>query len=249
MTPTNTIQLRVFRYDPQRGGEGSWSTYDVPFHDDWVVLDALNWIKDEVDGTLTYRWSCRMGVCGSCGMSVNGEPKLTCATFLRDYHPAPVTVGPLGNFAVERDLVVAMDDFMAKLKAVKPWLIRSDTPRPAEGELRQSPGQLAHFKQFSMCINCMLCYAACPEYAFLPHFIGPAALALGQRYNLDSRDEGAAERMSVMGRSEGVWDCTFVGECSVVCPKDVDPAAAIQQGKVASMIGWYRGIAARGGDT
>ena len=94
-----------------------------------MVLDALNWIKDNVDGTLTYRWSCRMGVCGSCGMVVNGTPKLTCAAFLRDYSGNPIRVEPLTNFPVERDLVITMDSFMEKLESVKPWLIRNEGRR------------------------------------------------------------------------------------------------------------------------
>ena len=99
--------------------------YEVPCSRDWVVLDALNYIKDSLDGTLSYRWSCRMGVCGSCGMTVNGEPKLTCATFLADYAPGPVRVEPLRNFPVIRDLVVDIGDFMRKLVRVKPWIVRA----------------------------------------------------------------------------------------------------------------------------
>ena len=118
-----TITLKVFRYSPEQGGEPTEQEYEVPFRDDWVVLDALNYIKDQIDGTLSYRWSCRMGVCGSCGMMVNGEPKLTCATFLRDYFPDEIRVAPLSNFSVVRDLVVELDDFLGKIQAVKPWII------------------------------------------------------------------------------------------------------------------------------
>jgi fumarate reductase iron-sulfur subunit len=108
------------------------------------------------------------------------------------------------------------------------------------GEYLQSPAQLAGFKQHSMCINCMLCYAACPVVGHKPDFIGPAALALAQRYNLDSRDAGNADRQEALGSEEGVWDCTFVGECTEVCPKHVDPASAIQRGKITSMRDWYK---------
>ncbi len=94
----STITLDVFRFRPDQEDEPTFQKYDVPFHEDWVVLDALNHVKDQIDGTLTYRWSCRMGVCGSCGMMVNGEPKLTCAAFLRDYYPNPIRVEPLNYF-------------------------------------------------------------------------------------------------------------------------------------------------------
>ena len=240
--------LEVFRYSPEGDADGAapetgrFQTYEVPYHDNWVVLDALNWIKDNVDGTLTYRWSCRMGVCGSCGMMVNGVPKLTCAAFLRDYHPRPIRVEPLTYFPVERDLVIRMDGFIEKLKSVKPWLIREEEKPIEEGEYRQSPGELAKFKQYSMCINCMLCYAACPVVGVEEDFIGPAAIALAQRYNLDSRDEGAAERRAALGADEGSWGCTFVGECTQVCPKNVDPAGAIQRAKVDNMLDWYKSL-------
>ena len=103
------------------------------------MLDGLNYIKDQLDGTLSYRWSCRMGICGSCGMMVNGEPKLTCETFLTEYAPGPVRVEPLRNFPVIRDLVVDIGDFMRKLVGVKPWIIRDDEKPLSEGEYLQTP--------------------------------------------------------------------------------------------------------------
>jgi len=231
-----TITLEVFRYRPETEKEPVFQIYTVPFRDDWVVLDALNYLKDEVDGSISYRWSCRMGVCGSCGMMVNGTPKLTCAAFLKDYYPGPVRVEPLANFPVERDLIVNITDFAKKLKDVKPFIIRKEEKPVSEGEYLQSPAELANYKQFSMCINCLLCYAACPVYGLEPSFVGPAAIALAQRYNLDSRDQGQEQRRDVIFRHEGIWECTFVGECSEVCPKDVDPAGAIQQAKVAGAL-------------
>jgi fumarate reductase iron-sulfur subunit len=239
-TAEGTITLEIARYRPGVDEKPTFERYEVPFRQEWVVLDALNYLKDEVDGTLSYRWSCRMGVCGSCGMMVNGVAKLTCAAFLRDYLPGPIRVEPLANFPVERDLVIALDDFMDKLQSIKPWIIRSEEKPVSEGEYRQSPRELAEFKQYSMCINCMLCYAACPVYENNVEFLGPAALALSQRYNLDSRDEGEDERIPLTWSDEGVWDCTFVGQCSVVCPKHVDPAGAIQQAKVQATMSWFK---------
>ena len=239
----DTIRMRVRRYRPENDSEPSWQEYEVPLRPEWMVLDGLNHIKDQVDGTLSYRWACRMGVCGSCSMMVNGEPVLTCATYLGALAPGPVVVEPLKSFPVIRDLVVDITDFMNKLKRVKPWIIRdAPEPPPAQGEYLQTPAQLADFKRYSMCINCMLCYAACPIYALEPEFIGPAAIALAQRYNLDSRDQGSAERMEVLSQHDGVWCCTFVGECSTVCPKNVDPAGAIQRYKVAAMIDWFKSL-------
>lgn len=230
------IRLQVARYRPEQQSEITFDDYDVPCPKDWVVLDGLNYVKDRLDGTLSYRWSCRMGICGSCGMTVNGEPRLTCATFLADYAPGPVRIEPLRNFPVIRDLVVDIDDFMRKLVRVKPWLVREVEMPLSEGEYRQTPEQLADYKPYSMCINCMLCYSACPIYALDPKFIGPAAIALAQRYNLDNRDEGAAARMDVLSEHEGIWGCTFVGECTKVCPKNVDPAGAIQRYKLTAAV-------------
>jgi len=200
------------------------------------LLDALNHVKDTQDGSLSYRWSCRMGVCGSCGMTVNGSPKLTCATYLSDYAPEPVKVEPLENFPVIRDLVVDIGDFLAKLKKVRPWIVR-ERERPLEdGEYRQTPAELEAYRAFSQCINCLLCYSACPIAGLDPNFIGPAAIALAQRYNRDSRDEGSRQRMDLLSQPDGLWGCTFVGECTKVCPKHVDPAGAIQQYKLAAAI-------------
>jgi fumarate reductase iron-sulfur subunit len=235
-----TITLEVMRYRPEQEIEPTFQSYEVPCPQDWVVLDALNYIKDRLDGSLSYRWSCRMGVCGSCGMMVNEEPKLTCATFLSHYLPGPVRIEPLRYFPVVRDLVIDMTDFVVKLQSVQPWIIRPEETPPSQGEYLQTPAELDVYKQFSMCINCMLCYAACPVYGLDPQFIGPAAIALAQRYNMDSRDQGAKSRLDILSQHEGIWGCTFVGECSKVCPKEVDPAGAIQQYKLTAAKEWFK---------
>jgi fumarate reductase iron-sulfur subunit len=228
----DTITLQVARYRPDIEREPTLQEYVVPLRKEWAVLDGLNYIKDQLDGTLSYRWSCRMGICGSCGMSVNGDPQLTCATFLDDYAPGPVRIEPLANFPIVRDLVVEIEDFMLKLRRVKPWLLRDQDKPLDEGEYLQTPEELDDYKKYSLCINCMLCYSACPIYGLEPEFLGPAAIALAQRYNLDSRDEGAHQRLDVLSTDEGVWACTYVGECTVACPKGVDPAGAIQRYKL-----------------
>jgi fumarate reductase iron-sulfur subunit len=232
----DNITLQVTRYRPEQDVEPTVQEYEVPLRKDWAVLDGLNHIKDHQDGTLSYRWSCRMGICGSCGMTVNGEPKLTCATFLTDYDPGPVRVEPLANFPLIRDLVVEIGDFLRKLPKVKPWIVRDEDKPISEGEYLQTPKQMEEYKQYSMCINCMLCYSACPVYGLDPNFIGPAAIALAQRYNLDSRDQGASDRLDLLIHPDGIWGCTFVGECTRACPKDVDPAGAIQRYKLTAAL-------------
>jgi fumarate reductase iron-sulfur subunit len=225
------------RFDPDKDEAPRLQSYEIPVQKDWKVLDAINYIKDEVDGSVSHRWSCRMAVCGSCGMMVNGEAKLTCKTPVSSYGDT-VKIEPLANFPIIRDLTVELDGFMDKFKAVKPWVVRAKELAAEEGPLRQSPAELQSFKQFSMCINCMLCYASCPVVANEPDFLGPAAIALGHRYNMDSRDEGNDERNEIF-RDEGtVFSCSYANECSEVCPKNVDPAAAVNQAKFNAVIDW-----------
>lgn len=235
------IELEVMRYRPEMDDKPFFQTYSVPCEEEWVVLDALNYVKDEMDRTLSYRWSCHMFVCGSCGMVINGEPKLACKAFLRDYE-GKIRVEPLQNFPIERDLVIVMDDFMEKLDSVKPYLVPKLDKPVAEGEYLQTPAQLKAYKQYSMCINCMLCYSACPQYGLDEKFVGPAALALAHRYNMDSRDVGRSAREHVVASHDGIWSCSFVGACSQVCPKDVDPAGAIQQTKFTSAVDYLTGF-------
>jgi len=232
------ITLEVLRYRPESDSEPKFQTYEVPCPDDWVVLDALNYVKDHLDRSLSYRWSCHMAVCGSCGMVINDNPMLSCKAFLRDL-PDHIRVEPLNNFPIERDLVVSLDDFMEKLTSVKPYLIPREPAAEVDGTYRQSPTQLKKFKPFSMCINCMACYSVCPQYGLNEGFAGPAALALAHRYNADSRDQGRSAREDVVASNTGIWECTFVGACSEVCPKNIDPAAAIQQTKIASTVDYF----------
>ena len=237
-----TIAIECLRFNPETDSEPRTQRYEVPYTDDMSVLQGLQYIKDELDGSLTFRWSCRMAICGSCGAMVNGVPQLACHTFLRDYHPGPLRVEPLNHFSIQRDLAIDQSDFLRKLESVKPWLMPRDDP--GQTPHLQTPRQMDRYYQFSQCINCLLCYAACPQYGLNEKFTGPAALALLHRYNADSRDGGTAERMKVVNAEDGVWGCTLVGYCSEVCPKAVDPARAINQNKINStkdyFLNWLR---------
>ncbi len=234
MVEPGVIEIMVLRYHPERDAEPAWQSYSVPYTDDMSVLQGLQHIKDEIDGTLGFRWSCRMAICGSCGMMVNGRPRLSCQTFLRDLRPGPVRIEALAHLPIERDLIVSVDDFVDKLEAIKPYLIAKE-PRSLDlGEYPQTPGELQQFEQYSACINCLLCYAACPEYGLNRDFLGPGVLTLLHRYNADSRDGGRAQRLPALNAEEGVWSCMAVGYCSEVCPKQVDPANAVNQNKLTS---------------
>ena len=229
--------LKVFRYRPEHSTEPSYATYKVPCKTDSMVLDLLNYIKDRVDGSLTFRWSCRMGVCGSCGALVNGVPRLTCAIYVSEFAGKEIVIEPLTHFPVIKDLVVDIGDFTEKLRQVKPFLLRDDTKTLDTGEYRQTPEELESYRQASMCINCMLCMQACPIYGVDKSFLGPATLALGFRYVMDSRDRGTDERLSILASGDGVLKCTFDGDCSRVCPKHVDPAFTIQRLKIMGATG------------
>jgi len=247
MPETRHIVIEVLRYQPERSAEPYVQAWPVEFSDDTSVLQALQRIKDFDDGSLTFRWSCRMAICGSCGMMIGGVPRLACRTFLRDLLPGPVRVEALAHFPIERDLVVDAEDFMTKLASIKPYLVPREPRSLAEGEYRQSPAELERFEQFSHCINCMLCYAACPQYGLDSGFLGPGVTALLHRYNADSRDGGREERMPLIHAEEGVWSCTAVGYCSEVCPKQVDPANAVNQNKTASALDWFARFLPGGG--
>ncbi|MGJ7441055.1 succinate dehydrogenase/fumarate reductase iron-sulfur subunit [Aquipuribacter sp. MA13-6] len=233
-----TMTIQVQRYRPDVDAAPRLDSYQVPWGPDTSVLDALCWIKDHLDPSLAFRWSCRMAICGSCGFMLNGEPKLGCEQFVRDYAPGPLRIEPLKNLSVERDLVVDLEPFLESLTAVKPYIIPDPlTPLDGPGNL-QTPEQMLAYHDYSMCINCMLCYSACPQVELNPAFLGPAAITAAVRYDHDSRDHGEAERLPLLDQDDGLWSCTFVGACSTACPKGVDPAAAIQQAKAAAAASW-----------
>jgi fumarate reductase iron-sulfur subunit len=233
------IEIEVLRYHPEQDSEPHFDSFTVPFTHDTSLLQGLQYIKDHLDGSLSFRWSCRMAICGSCGKMANGEPVLSCHTFLRDYYPGKVRVEPLAHFPIIRDLAIDQTDFLQKLEGIKPYIIRKEEKPVSEGVYKQTPAQMAKYEQFSDCINCMLCYAACPQYGLNADFQGPAILSLLHRYNSDSRDEGKAERMHIVNAEDGVWGCTVVGACSEVCPKGVDPAAAVNRNKINSTMDFF----------
>jgi fumarate reductase iron-sulfur subunit len=244
-----TIPIEVLRYRPDQDSAPWWQKFDLPYTDDMSVLQGLLAIKDDLDGSLSFRWSCRMAICGSCGVMIDGKPRLGCKTFLRDYAPGGLRVEPLAHFPIERDLVVDIGDFIGKLQRIVPYIVPKEPRTLEQGEYLQTPRELEYFEQYSSCINCLLCYSACPQYGLNDKFVGPAALSLLHRYNADSRDGARQERMQLVNAKEGVWTCTAVGYCSEVCPKGVDPANAVNQNKVASAKDYFlRFVAPKGAD-
>jgi len=225
-----TIVFKITRYDPEHDRAAHVQSYEVPVSKGMTVLDALIWIKNNLDGTLTYRASCRMGICGACGMFINKKPMLACQTQVLELGSDVVEVAPLPNYANIKDLVPDLEPLFEKHHAIKPYLIREDKKEQENpiGEYLQSPEELEDYLQLSYCIKCGLCLSACPTVASDPAFLGPQALAQAYRYSADSRDEGFAERLPLIDTDQGCWRCHFAGACTEVCPKGVDPALAIQ---------------------
>ncbi|MGC8565372.1 MAG: succinate dehydrogenase/fumarate reductase iron-sulfur subunit [Thermoplasmata archaeon] len=236
----------IFRI--KRGNAEKWEyrDYEVPIEKGTTILDGLYYIRDNIDHTLSFRASCRMEVCGSCAMMVNNFPRTTCSTQIANVKSDGTKNGlkviklePLSGYPWIRDLVVDFDDFFKKHESIKPYIIRKETP---EGQLLQSPEQLAKYKQLTLCIKCGACVAACPISNSDPLYLGPAALAAAYRFNADSRDEGKNKRLAIVSDPEGCWRCHFSAECSEACPKDVDPASAIQKLKVQAAVFEFKRI-------
>ncbi|MDW8041378.1 MAG: succinate dehydrogenase iron-sulfur subunit [Nitrososphaerota archaeon] len=223
------MRFSVYRFDPSTDSKKRYETYEVPYWNGMTVLDGLLYIKERIDHTLAIRYSCRMGICGSCGMTVNGLPKLACYTQVKEVG-MNLKVEPLRNHPLVRDLVTDFADFFQKHRSVRPWLIRKDIEEQENptSQYLQSDAELERYVQFSYCISCGLCYAACPVVAALPEFPGPQSLAFLYRYLADSRDQSRSERLRMVDEFSGIWRCHFAGSCSQVCPKGVDPALAIQ---------------------
>jgi succinate dehydrogenase / fumarate reductase, iron-sulfur subunit len=231
-----TVTLVVRTYVPETR-DFSTARHEVVADRFTSVLDALVMVKERTDHTLAMRYSCNMGICGSCGMVINGKPRLACETNLFSLGTDEVRVSPLEGHPLLKGLVTDYDEFFARHKSLKPWIIRQDpeetwTPGP---EYRQTQRDVDQFLNFAHCIECGLCVDACPVSNTNVAFVGPQALSQAWRYNQDSRDQGERERLEAMDTMEGVWSCEYAGACSEVCPKGVDPALSIQLLKLSLM--------------
>ncbi len=230
--PIGKVKFRIYRYNPKEDYAPHWEEYDVEVSKGTTVLDALLFIKGEIDSTVSFRYSCRMGLCGSCAMMINGKQMLACQTRVVDVvgEKGVVELRPLDNFPVERDLAADFTKFFEKHKAVKPYIIRRDEIELnyPTGPYKQPPDEYAKFYQFTDCIKCGACLSACPTAATDYEYLGPQALAQAYRYSIDNRDEGFNERLAVIDTAHGCWRCHFAASCSDVCPRGVDPAQGIQ---------------------
>ncbi len=241
-TVPSEVVFRLRRFDPTTDAEPHWEDYRIPWPPGMTVLEGLKRIKETSSPTLAWRSSCRMGVCGSCGMFINGRARLACNTQVSELESDLVTVAPLPNFNIIRDLVPDLVPMFKTHVEVQPYLIREDAGEQQQptGEYWQSSHQLEQYLEFSYCIKCGCCMAACPTYATDPTYAGPMPLGQAHRYNSDSRDGGFSSRKALLSEGRGPWRCHFAGECSRVCPKGVDPARAIQLMKRQLVFGYLK---------
>lgn len=227
---TSDIVLNIYRGGPNQKPENSYDSYRVPVSRWTTVLDALIYAKERLDSSVAIRYSCRMASCGSCGMKINGIPRLACYTKISELGTHTITCEPLPNFPLIRDLVTDFQEFFDHHKKIQPYIqnLHPDPSIDKLSEFEQTPQEVDEFLQFSYCIKCGLCYSACPTVATDTKFPGPQALAQAYRYFADSRDDAVEKRLSIIDDKHGIWRCHFAGSCSKVCPKGVDPALGIQ---------------------
>jgi succinate dehydrogenase / fumarate reductase, iron-sulfur subunit len=216
--------FKIFRFNPDVDKEPTTQSYQVDVTEGMTVLDVLNEIKFKQDGSLTFRRSCRHGICGSCAMTIDGLNRLACETQIKSLGTGTIEIEPLRHFKVIKDLAVDMEDFFKKYEQVKPYFI-AGTP-PTDKERVQSIEDRKKIDGSYECILCGACTSSCPSYWANEDFIGPAALLKAYRFAFDSRDEGWNERRPLVNNRFGLWRCHTIFNCTI-CPKSLNPTWAI----------------------
>lgn len=236
------LTFSIERFTPQTDPQPHAEDFRLEVGRGSTVLDCLVRIKNELDGTLAFRYSCRSAICGSCAMTINGSEKLACRTSVRrelERH-GQLAIGPLRNAPIIKDLAVDIRPFWEKIRDVTPWI---STPPPTEGsspgDKRQLPGSSYQFHNVDACIMCGACVAACTTHEVSRAFLGPAALAKAERFLADPRETAAAKRARLieLDKDHGMWDCVRCNMCVEVCPKDVKPMEAIVRLRRAALDG------------
>jgi succinate dehydrogenase / fumarate reductase iron-sulfur subunit len=226
-----TRAFKIYRYDPDTGENPRWDTYEVDTSQCGpMVLDILIHIKNTIDPTLTFRRSCREGICGSCAMNIAGRNTLACTHGHAECPGDKVTISPLPHMAVVKDLVPDLTLFYAQYASVQPWL-QTETPEPQK-EWRQAPEDREKLDGLYECILCACCSTSCPSYWWNPEkYLGPAALLHAYRWIIDSRDEATGHRLDELEDPFKLYRCHTIMNCAQVCPKGLNPAKAIAEVK------------------
>ena len=232
------LQVDIWRGD----AAGAFETFDVPQNDNQTVLDVVSWVQHYADPMLTYRFACRVGMCGSCAMLVNDVPRWSCRTHVgRVVRNGRLRIGPLRNLPVIKDLAVDMDPFFDKWTAAEARHHRSATRDDPVPEIRpESPGRVTANAGIE-CINCAVCYAACDTVAGNPDYLGPAALQRAWTVLNDEKDAAGQTVLDAVSDHGGCHNCHAMGSCAAYCPNDLDPLAAIAGLKRETAKSWRRG--------
>lgn len=212
------MEFKILRFDPEKDSEPYFKSYSVKAEPSERLLDCLNRIKWEQDGTLAYRMSCAHGVCGSDAMKINSRCALACQKLVKDYEGSEVVLEPLPTFKVLKDLIVDLDPFFERVEWIRPYLIAS---HPPEKERLQSDEERRRMGESIRCILCACCVGACPVSNENEKYLGPAPLVQAFRHIFDSRDEEREERLKQLDYPDGVWGCVNYFECTRVCPKEI----------------------------
>ncbi len=226
------IQVKILRYNPEKDKKPRWQTFAPEVDAEATVLDVLNEIHWQLDGTLAYRRSCRSSICGSCAMKVNGRNVLACETPMHRFGKK-LRIEPLPGFAILKDLVVDLEEFFDKLQRIKPYLILKK-PIP-DKEFLQSPAQLEEIGESTLCILCAACTSSCPSLWPNPDYLGPAAMLKAYRFIFDSRDDGADERLGIINDRNGIWRCHTIFNCIESCPKKIKITEYLSRLKVKTV--------------
>ncbi len=237
---TVDLTLRIRRFNPELDKKPHWEEYTIDVDPDEKLLDALLYVKDHLDGTLTLRKSCGQGICGSDAMRINGRNGLACKLLIKQVNTPVITVEPMYGLPLIKDLVVDMEPFWKWYRAIMPWLV-NDEPAP-EKERLQSEEQLARYDDSTKCILCAACTTSCPPFwANGEHYVGPASIVQSHRFIFDSRDRATAERLNIMSQAFGVWKCRTVYNCTEACPRGIRVTEHIGEIKRALGLGMPKG--------
>jgi len=230
-TIRRTIRVRRFNPESALNAKAYWQDWQIFVRPSDRILDALKHIKDDYDGSLTFRYSCGHGICGSDALRINGKNRLACQTLIKDL-PAnkPITIEPLKGLPVMKDLVVDQEPFFAAYREVLPFLITNANNNPTVERL-QTPAQQERYEDTTKCILCAACTTSCPVFWVDGKYFGPAAIVNAHRFIFDSRDDAAAERLQILSGKQGVWRCRTAYNCTEACPRGIEVTKAIGEVK------------------
>ncbi len=229
------VTLRIFRYNPETDKKPHYETYQVTAEPTDRVLDLLEYIKGNLDGTLSFRRSCAHGICGSDAMRINGRNYLACKVLVKDLKTDKITVEPLLGLKVIKDMIVDMEPFFEHYRSVMPYFVNNDPP-PAKERL-QSIEERERFDDTTKCILCAACTTSCPSFWANDRYVGPAAIVNAHRFIFDSRDQAASERLKILSDQFGVYRCHTIFNCTLACPREIQITRAIGEIKKAIATG------------